>query len=314
MSGDSKTGKAVRKLYDWEDKIFKVASFYRLLEEGIPEAQAYKKAMEVYVDYTTPKPAALAVLDKSGLMPFLHYQYKATPATAKVMLHNPLRTVIMGTGVVALNMSAFQNDAEESFTSKWANDKLNLFGIQEWYEVSDGWFMNTGRMIPGTKFEFDLGGFVKGALNIVGGKTPLGYNINGKYDDNWDKIYKRGLVLAENYTPPLVTGRYGQRLVHIGLGELGLVEPKKNYYKEDMTVGELGLRALGVRKFNKKSEVNTALRSLAGQWGMDKISKEEMEEKLNIIITAAKKEGIQVDHRKLRTALKRARGKRNKKK
>ena len=37
-----------------------------------------------------------------------------------------------------------------------------------------------------------------------------------------------------------------------------------------------------------------------------------MEAKINDVIAAAKENGLQVDHRKLRTAMKRARNKRNK--
>lgn len=314
MTADSKAGKGIRHLYDWEDKIFKLAAFDRNLKKGMDEAAAYKEAVGGYVDYNKPRPGAVAVLDKSGLMPFITYQFHSTPAVAKVMLRNPVKAAIFGGGAMYLKMSAWQNDDEESFLPDWARDKFNLWGVKEWYEVADGWYLNTGRMIPGTKFEFELGGFWKGILNIVGGKTPLGYDIDGKYDDAWDKVYKRGLALAENYTPPLLTGRYGQRLAHIGLGELGLVEPKKNYYKENMTVKELALRALGVRKFNKQSEVNKSLRSFVSEWGAGKISKETMESKINAVIKAAKEEGLMVDHRKLRTALKRARGRiRNKK-
>ena len=314
MAKDTHLGKTARWLYDWEDKIFKLAAFDRLMKEGMSEADAYAKAMEVYVDYSTPRPAAIAVLDKSGLMPFLHYQYKATPATAKVMLKNPLRAAMLGGGIVALKMGAFQNDDEESFTPEWARDKINLFGTQEWYEVVEGWYFNAGRMVPGTKFEFELGGFVKSILMIGGGKTPLGYDIDGKYDSAWETVYKRGLVLAENYTPSMSpSGRYGQRLIHIGLGEAGVVEPKKNYYKEDMTVQELALRALGVRKFNKASEVNKTLGRLTGLYGAGKFTKEEMEAQIKVVLDAAKKHGIKVDNKRLRSSLKRATTKHRKK-
>lgn len=72
-----------------------------------------------------------------------------------------------------------------------------------------------------------------------------------------------------------------------------------------------GLRVLGVRKFNKQSEVNKALRTLAGEWSAGKTSKEEMEAKFNAMITAAKEEGLTVEHRKLGTALKRGRRKKD---
>ena len=261
MTQDSKLGDGVRKLYDWEDKIFKLAAFNRLLEEGKDEAIAYKEAVEVYVDYSTPLPAFIRVVDKSGLMPFLHYQFKSTPAVAKVMAKHPLRTMIMGTGIFALGASAWQNDDEEYLTPDWANDKFNLFGVSEWVRLGNGYYLNAGRMIPGTKFEFELGGIIKGTLQIINGQTPLGYDINGKYDESLEKYGKRALVMAENYLPSMTLGRYMQRGVHIGLGAAGVVEPKKNYYDENMTVPELIGRAAGVRKFNEKKELKSKQKS-----------------------------------------------------
>jgi hypothetical protein len=97
-------------------------------------------------------------------------------------------------------------------------------------------------------------------MNIINGETPLGYNINSKYDDELEKYGKRALVMAENFLPSMTLGRYMQRGVNIALGEAGLVEPKKNYYDEDMTVPELLGRSVGVRKFNEQKELNSKLR------------------------------------------------------
>jgi hypothetical protein len=260
MAKDSKSGNFMRKVYDWEDKIFKLASFKRHLDDGISEKEAFKMATDVYVDYSTPLPAGVRVLDKSGLMPFLHYQYKSTPAVAKVMAKHPLRAVLMGTGVVMLGASAWTNDEEEMLTPQWADDKFNLFGVSEWVRLGNGWYINAGRMIPATKFEFEIGGIQKGVLEILNGKTPLGYNIGLKYDSDLESYGKRLLVMAENYLPSMTLGRYMQRGVHIGLGEAGIVDPKKNYYDEDMTVKELGGRALGIRRFNEEKELNSKLR------------------------------------------------------
>lgn len=260
LTQDTKAGDATRKLYDWEDKIFKLAAFKKNLEAGMDEKTAYKTAVDVYVDYSTPLPSAIRFLDKSGLMPFLHYQYKATPATAKVMLKHPFRTLLLGTGIATLGASSFQNDDEEYKTPEWANDKFNLFGVSEWFNLGNGWYINAGRMIPGTKFEFELGGIVKGVLGIVNGKTPLGYNIDSTYDDKSTAYAKRALVMAENYMPTVTFGRYGQRTVNIALGNAELTDPKKNYYNEDMTYEELALRALGVRKFNEDKELKSKLR------------------------------------------------------
>lgn len=260
MTQDSKLGKGVRNLYDWEDKIFKLSAFKKYLDEGVAEKDAFKNAVDVYVDYSTPLPAGVKFLDKSGLMPFLHYQYKSTPAVAKVMAQNKLRTFLMASGIAALGISSFQNDDEELMTPVWADDKFNLFGVAEWVRLGNGYYLNAGRMIPATKFEFELGGILKSALEIVNGKTPLGYNISGTYDSDLEKYGERALVMMENFMPSATLGRYAQRGVHIGLGELGVVKPKKNYYGEDMDVPELISRAGGVRKFNESKELNSKLK------------------------------------------------------
>lgn len=262
MAKDSKTGDAVRNLYDWEDKIFKIASFYKLTEQGLDEKSAFKEAMNVYVDYSTPLPAGLRVLDKSGLMPFLHYQYKSTPAVAKVMAKHPVRTLLLATGAASLGLTSFQNDDEELKLPEWANDKFNLLGIAEWLDLGNGYYLNAGRMIPGTKFEFEFGGIVKSAIDIMfQGKTPLGYPIADKYDDKLEQYGKRALVMAENFLPSITLGRYAQRTIEIGLGNAGIVEPKKNYYDENMSYPELIQRAVGVRRFNEEKELKSKLKN-----------------------------------------------------
>lgn len=261
MTKDSKVGGAVRNLYDWEDKIFKIASFYKLMEEGLDEKSAFKEAINTYVDYSTPLPAGLKVLDKSGLMPFLHYQYKSTPAVAKVMAKHPIRTLLLATGAASLGLTSFQNDDKELKLPEWANDKFNLLGIAEWLDLGNGYYLNAGRMIPGTKFEFEFGGIVKSAIDIMfQGKTPLGYNIADKYDDKLEQYGKRALAMSENFLPSLTLGRYAQRSIEIGLGKAGIVEPKQNYYGEDMGYPELIQRAVGVRRFNEEKELKTKLK------------------------------------------------------
>ncbi|PHQ89515.1 MAG: hypothetical protein COB42_06740 [Sulfurimonas sp.] len=257
MAKGSKVGDAVRFLYDWEDKIFKLSAFNKLLEEGMDEATAYKKAVEVYVDYSTPLPAGVKMLDKSGLMPFIHYQYKATPATAKVMAKHPIRTLLFSTGALMLGTSAFTNDENELLLPDWAEDKLNLFGIAEWVDLGNGWYLNAGRMIPGTKFEFEFGGITKSVVDIAKGKSPLGYDIKDYGDGEafGSSIAPRTLALMENYMPSVTLGRYAQRATQIALGEVGVIEPKKNYYDEDMSYKELMLRASGIRLFNEEKEL-----------------------------------------------------------
>ncbi|MCK5111055.1 MAG: hypothetical protein KAQ94_05995 [Arcobacteraceae bacterium] len=264
LAQGSKAGDKIRKLYDWEDKLFKVASFKRLMDDGVAEKDAFKKASEVYVDYSTPLPDFVRTIDKSGLFPFMHYVYKATPATMKVIAKHPVRYALLQTALLGAGASSWLDNSsseEDLLKPIWAKNQANLFGAKEWVNVGGSWYMNLGRMIPAMKFggidiSFDTGfGFVGGMVNIASGKTPLGYNISGKYDESHIKAGKKILTMAENYLPPLTFGRYGQRFSKKLMG----IE-QKNYYKEDMSFAELGGRGVGVRRFNEKKELSSRLK------------------------------------------------------
>lgn len=265
LAQGSKLGDGVRTLYDWEDKIFKLAAFKKLLDQGMDEREAYNRASEPYVDYSTPMPAGLKILDKSGVMPFFHYVYKATPATLKVIAKNPMKFMLLQAALAGMGFSSIFNDSEDDLKPEWAGNKMNLFGVKEWADLGSGWYFNAGRMIPAMKFggvnfetniDTNLGfGFVGSFVQIAAGKTPLGYDIAGKYDSTLETVGKKIMVAAENYLPPMTIGRYGQRTVGIALGDAGLVEPKKNYYDEPLGYEELAGRAVGVRRFNETAEL-----------------------------------------------------------
>ncbi len=260
LAKGSKVGDSIRNLYDWEDKIFKLATFKKLLDEGMSESSAYE-GTSVYVDYSTPLPAFVRTMDKTGLFPFVHYVYKSTPATAKVILKNPMKFMLLQAALIGTGASAWLSSNDEDYRPDWAADQLNLFGAKEWVRVSDGWYLNLGRMLPAMKFggldfSLDTGfGFVGGIVNIANGKTPLGYDISKKYDESYVKAGRKLLTMAENYLPPITFGRYGQRFSKKALG----IE-QKNYYDEDMTYTELGSRGVGVRHFNEEKELKTKLK------------------------------------------------------
>lgn len=267
FSKGSKTGDFARHAYDWEDKIFKLASFYRHLSEGVDEKTAFKISQEAYVDYTTPIPAAVRALDKSGFMPFIHYSYKATPMVLKAIAKNPLKFTLMQAALVGTGASAWlgDNDKENMYKPSWAQSwkASNFFGVKSWVPLGGGWQLNAGRLVPGMRFDgFDTlefsGGFLGGAYHIINGETPLGYKIDGKYDSTSGKIAKRVLEMAKNYLPPLTFGRYGQQ---IGGKATGLNEPK-NYYDEKMGYDEMLLRGAGVRHFNEAKEVKAKANTL----------------------------------------------------
>lgn len=260
MTKDSKTGLALRSAYDWEDKIFKLAAFKKYLDQGMEEKVAFDRANEIYIDYSTPIPNAWSFADKLGLSPFVHYVYKSTPATLKVIAKNPMRYLAGQFLLWSVGGSWLFNEDDDWSKPKWASDQWNLFFAKEWAKISDdNYYINVGRALPGIKLGFfnfagDVWnmplGFIGSLAQIARGKTPLGYNIDSKYDDAFDSAIKRMGAFAENFAPPMSPiGRYGQRILAAGFGE-----GKKNYYNERMGVPEIVLRAVGIRRFNPGAE------------------------------------------------------------
>ncbi|WP_294967115.1 hypothetical protein, partial [Sulfurimonas sp.] len=310
LSKGSKTGDTARRMYDWEDKIFKLANFYNQIKKGIDEKRAFKLANEAYVDYTTPLPGAVRNLDKSGLMPFIHYSYKSTPMVLKTIAKHPFRFAMLQAAMIGTGASSWlgDNERENLYKPKWASSGFipNVLGAKSWVDLGSGWYLNAGRLVPGMRFDgFDTlefsGGFVGGTIKMLGGKTPLDYNIDGKYDDVPTKITKRILEMAKNYLPPLTFGRYGQRIVGKATG---LYDPK-NYYDEPMGYDEMLIRGAGVRHFNEKKELQSKVRAAKSTMKYKKKKSDSMLDKrkadtkfqldLRKINSAARRKGLRLD-------------------
>jgi len=292
MAEGSKTGDFVRKAYAWEDEIFKIARFKKNLDaiaakKGIDAsdfskfsekelAAAMKDAQYHYVDYSTHFNGALKVLDKTGIAPFLHYAVKSTPMVIKAIAKKPHRFLMLQAGLLGfgemtgIRLSAFDGRNEDDNLAKpgWAESGSlpNLFGLKSWAALGDsGWFFNAGRLVPGFRFDgFDSYlqmGFIGGAYNIVNGKSPLGYNV-GSQDDGWtQKTFDRVKEAIKNYMPPLTIGRYAQQIGDTAIAAAtGLDVAPKDYNKDPLGVTGIGLRALGVRKFNPEKEYKNELK------------------------------------------------------
>lgn len=279
MSERSATGRFVRDAYAWEDAIFKVGSYYGNLKKGMSKFDAFKEANYIYVDYASPMPNSLKLLDKIGITPFLHYIYKSTPATIYTITKSPanmFRFILLGATLKALGWSAFGDiggvlfgdGTEDDFTKPhWASTNGNLFLAKTWARIGNtDYHLNVDRFLPGGKF--NLSGLIDGRqsvgfgfwgalYNIANRKTPLGYSYTKK-DDEGFAVYKKMLQqVAETYMPSMSPfGRYAIRLVEVLNGE------KKNYYDEVMEVPEYLERIIGIRKFNMVKEANSRLNKL----------------------------------------------------
>lgn len=274
LTKDSTLGGFARKSYDWEDKIFKLANFYKRIQDGEDDISAFRKASELYVDYALPLPNSWKFLDKTGLMPFIHYMYKSTPATMKCIVDNPhnfMRYVSLQAMLLfAFDASSLGGSDEEPYLPKWAHNEYNLFFAKQWVRIFDtDWFINIGRGLPGMKFGMfnyietnpTLAlGFIGSVASIASGKQPLGYNIWNKYDTFGEKLGKSILATGENFAPSIsLFGRYGQRTIHNLIG-FDYDEDSKKGRHQPNGLDELYLRAIGIRKFDTRAQYQKHIR------------------------------------------------------
>lgn len=269
LSEDSKAGKWARRAYAFEDEIFKLARFKKNLDAGMSPEVAMRDAQWAYVDYGTHFNGTLRLLDKSGVMPFLHYAVKSTPVVLRAIARNPHRFLALQLGLSMAGASSFISDNQRENLNKphWAQsgDMPNMFGVKSWVKLWDGWYLNAGRLVPGFRFDgFDSlelgGGFVKGVLNIAGGKTALGYSFESENDTVLKRLGKRGLELSKSYFPPLFpAGRYGQQLIQTGLSKItDSAEPVKDYNEDELGTAGIIARGAGIRRFNSQKHLNQA--------------------------------------------------------
>lgn len=321
----SKAGDFARNAYAWEDKIFKLARFKKNLEKLAKQKgikyndfakfsknelqEAMKDAQWGYVDYSTHLNGTLKLLDKSGVMPFLHYSVKSTPMVLKTILKNPERFILFQAAMMGAGASSWlgDNEKENLAKPKWAESGAfaNLFGIKSWVKLPmDGWYLNAGRAVPGfrfdgfDKFEFS-GGFVKGALNVAGGKSAMGYNNESDDDTLWERVQSRTFEMMKAYFPPMTFGRYGQNL---GAAIGNKIAPNtfdapKDYNKDDLSVGEILARGVGVREFNLKKEYKNEANKVKKAYKNENNTQKrrELERKFNTIKSEAKKSGVTLD-------------------
>ena len=306
-------GKGIRKVYGFEDEIFKLASFYRRIEgKKLSTSTAkhhFKEAMADYVDYTTPLPPIVRAVDKNGVFPFSHYVWKSTPRTAKIIVKNPLKFALLQAVLYSMGASVF-NDDDNLEKPDWAGDKgfaglipfipSNLFGAKQWVKLDNDEYINLGRALPGMRLSglaFDLG-FVGGFANILTGTDPLWKSkIYKESDSPLQASFKSLQKFAENYAPPLTYGRYAQRLAKKATG----FRPKKNDFDEEMSYKEIFQQMVGVRKFNSSKQLKKHYKAVVKAFKDGNIDAEEMDKKLTAILIYAEEHDIEIDVSKIKT-------------
>lgn len=292
----SKAGDFMRAAYNYEDAIFKVAHFKKLLDSKgidinrIKSDKAYlaqnekllsdamKRANYEYVDYGTRWNKAAQALDRGGIMPFLQYTWKSTPMVARTILKNPLKyslylAAVTGGGGLSLDIFGNNSKEKELFKPSWAKNGSflpNLFFTDSWVELGGtGVYFNAGRLMPAMRFDgFDGfkigGGFVGTMLNLADGRTSLGYEYISKNDANTVKWIKRLEETTKNFLPSMTMGRYAQNYGKLAINSL-FDEKNKPFSaitdsnKQELSAGMVAARMAGVRELGQGRNAQQAL-------------------------------------------------------
>lgn len=254
MAEGSGLGDAMRKAYEFEDVAFKLAAYskrrealqfskfleirtdlkdagvindmynaYKYKDEisaiELSEAEleaAFKGVDNIYVNYGTSLPKGVAGLDRSGLMPFMHYSWKATPIFLKLMAKHPFKVAALHVAFAGFGASKIIGETEDrdKVTPEWMNDGVNILGVDNYVEVSEAEYLNIGRSVPAMRF-LNMSpaaiflGWDGGILsNVVGmfttGVDNKGYSVDGGVSDaGMQRLAKRASAISEVVTPPL---------------------------------------------------------------------------------------------------------------
>lgn len=329
LAEGSMLGDAIRAGYNFEDAIFKLAHFKKIMDkEGFDISKindpAYRKSFEgrlssamkkanyEYVDYATSWNKWAKNIDKYGVYPFLQYAWKSTPMMLQTGFKNPVKFLATMYAISEFGGLSFQNrDEKNSILPDWAQNGYvtNLFGADAWVRLGNSqYFFNLGRLVPAIRANelggLKEGGFYKTLFYLLNGKTGLGYEYVGKDDPAHKRFWDFLNEFAKSFMPPATLGRYGKNTLELLANSIA---DSLNMSKElrfsvikdsagnDLDFDLVLLRALGVRelpiKKSLQSNYNKAVRELkkAQQKGEDL---KEYKEKISALRQTARKEKI----------------------
>lgn len=331
MAQGTVLGDVIRAGYNFEDAVFKIAHFRRIMEkEGFDISKvgdaAYKKSFEgklsaamknanyEYVDYATGWNKFAKGLDKYGVYPFVQYAWKSTPMILRTIAKNPIKASLMIGAIGAGKGLTIQNrDEKNNLKPDWAQNGLvtNLFGADAWVRLfGSEYYFNLGRLIPAIRLNelggLKDGGFHKTFWNLLNGKTGLGYDYVKKDAPISEKAMKFAEELSKAFMPAGTYGRYGvnsAKLTWNAIADmLNLSEGRKfSVIKDsagnDLNFGLVVARALGVRELPIQKGLQTTytktIKALKeAQKEGDKDKVKEIENKIKVIKAQAKTEKI----------------------
>lgn len=186
-------------LYEAEDLIFKYGAFKRGIQKGMKPQEALSNAYEAYFDYGNISRSAKWLRD-TGIVPFITYMYKATPALFKVLYNNPVRFAIAMAALESVNLAglAYDYGADNLLEKKRADENLrpeylkgNAFGgLLNVFPHTSGGILDMSRKVP-------MGDFLMDGSNVREDKTYASQLLHTFFTSN--PIMSTGLLAVSNF-------------------------------------------------------------------------------------------------------------------
>ena len=87
LGGIKRADETMVQAYQWEDELFRMATYLSLRKRGMAPADAGREALEQFLNYDIRAPWVNSL--RRSVLPFISYTYRAVPVVAKSMIHRP---------------------------------------------------------------------------------------------------------------------------------------------------------------------------------------------------------------------------------
>jgi hypothetical protein len=207
--------------YQWEDEVFRMATYIRRRELGDDPRQAADNAREQFIDYDIRAPWVNVA--RNTVLPFISYTYRAAPLVARAIATRPWKlakyfALAYGANALAYALAGGDEDKERrslrereqgrswvgtyQMTRMPVNDRYGnpiFLDTRRWtpagdvFDLADGdipaWMNFGGPLMIGAELALNRAAFTK---------QPI---VNDKTDDIFDRMGKRADHLYKSFMP-----------------------------------------------------------------------------------------------------------------
>lgn len=249
--------RVMRRAYQFEDNLFKLAAYQAERAKGLSPADAVQAANRFFFNYADVPEVVRMVRDLPVGAPFISYTYLALPAMVRNAIERPERLLALVAGYEALNYAAMVGSsdgvqpgqywalaqAEEENSPEWENGRV-MSGARNMVHLPapEGYRLALGRAhTGGNPFGSEGGGREKlPSMPVVGdawgssifGGSPLHSLLDIAINEDWkgkpvyhpkdpdsEKVRKSLSYLYQAWSPssPVFPGSYAQSRIVEGL-------------------------------------------------------------------------------------------------